>query len=176
MAICFAHFVLRKKMCWHYEMSTNFVDGYKVVDIYITFMSIKMFMILTLAMWCKYDDCDFKKLYDIDKTVMKKILTWHVCFCFFLHKCKMCGKIEDNENVNQISMRGCYCNTYICWFTFFFTFFCGDLNFRFCWIPYIVPKLSICNDKGRLTSTHVYSFVGSSSSSSFFHFHLPLLA
>jgi hypothetical protein len=64
-------------------MSTNFVDGYKVVDIYITFMSIKMFMILTLAMWCKYDDCDFKKLYDIDKTVMKKILTWHVCFFFF---------------------------------------------------------------------------------------------
>jgi hypothetical protein len=51
-----------KKMCWHYEMSTIFVDGYKLVDIYIIFMSIKMFMILTLAMWCKYDDCDkFKK-------------------------------------------------------------------------------------------------------------------
>ncbi len=50
-----------KKMCWHYEMSTIFVDGYKLVDIYIIFMSIKMFMILTLAMWCKYDDCDNKK-------------------------------------------------------------------------------------------------------------------
>jgi hypothetical protein len=48
-------------------MSTIFVDGYKPIDIYIVFMSIKMFMILALAMWCKYDDCDKKKLYDIDK-------------------------------------------------------------------------------------------------------------
>jgi hypothetical protein len=48
-------------------MSTIFVDGYKLVDIYIIFMSIKMFMILKLAMWCKYDDCDKFFLYDIDK-------------------------------------------------------------------------------------------------------------
>jgi hypothetical protein len=47
---------------------------------------------------------------------MKKILTWHVCFFFFLHKCKMCGKIEDKENLNQISMWGCFLGLFfMCW-------------------------------------------------------------
>jgi len=77
-----------KKMCWHYEMSTIFVDGYKLVDIYIIFMSIKMFMILTLAMWCKYDDCDNKK----NKLTLIKPINGNeeifnlACFFFFFLK------------------------------------------------------------------------------------------
>jgi nitrogen fixation-related uncharacterized protein len=49
-------------------MSTIFVDdGYKLVDIYIIFMSIKIFMILTLAMWWNMMIVIKKKQYDIDK-------------------------------------------------------------------------------------------------------------